>query len=139
MPAGDTAGLGCPLYEAEADLWTVQSYEMGTMLERQATGTIFVLYEDGAYETYQSDAVPNTLPPGCQGDYIPPNRIQPRGGFGVVWCDEPGVRDRLGWATDAEQAFGGVYQIFEGGAMLHRPDDGMYVLHSDGEWALHVP
>jgi len=37
---------------------------------------------------------------------VPPVGLyQPVRGFGLVWREEPGVRDRLGWAVDREVGY----------------------------------
>jgi hypothetical protein len=63
-----------------------------------------------------------------------------------VWCDEPGVRDKLGWATDREYGFGppvDLIQGFDGGIIL-RDSDGYtnkkaYVLFNDDNTFVRVP
>jgi hypothetical protein len=35
----------------------------------------------------------------------PPGRYQPIRGFGMVWREQPGVRDRLGWAVEPETGY----------------------------------
>lgn len=71
---------------------------------------IYVLYDDGHAERFEdtwtedeADRDPNLAPP--QGLY------QPVRGFGKVWRNEPGVRERLGWALAPERAFEGAFQL----------------------------
>jgi hypothetical protein len=35
----------------------------------------------------------------------PPRLYQPVRGFGLLWREEPGVRERLGWAVDREEGY----------------------------------
>ena len=71
-------------------------------------------------------AVPSIVPPW--GYY------QPVRGFGKAWRQEPGVRDRLGWATDTERGFSAAVQSFEHGLMIWSNAKGIYVLYHDGTW-----
>ena len=40
----------------------------------------------------------------------PPGLSQPIRGFGMIWRNNPRVRERLGWATSPEVAFEGMIQ-----------------------------
>jgi hypothetical protein len=65
-------------------------------------------------------------PPAGSGFY------QPKRGFGRVWREQPGVRERLGWATDPEFGFDMSVQRTArvGGNVLY-----LEALH-EGTWAL---
>lgn len=71
-------------------------------------GTIYVIYNNGFWETY-----PDTFLPG---DPVPAQPAPPAGRFapieqiGKVWREAPGVRDTLGWALEPEQTFTGRMQ-----------------------------
>jgi hypothetical protein len=40
----------------------------------------------------------------------PPERLCQPCGFGKVWRENEGIREKLGWATTSEQGFTGVWQ-----------------------------
>ncbi len=68
--------------------------------------TIYVIFNDG---TWQS--LPNTWGPAQDtGDPSvgpPPGRFQPTGIIGHLWREQPGMRDKLGWAYQPEGSFTG--------------------------------
>jgi hypothetical protein len=52
----------------------------------------------------------------------------PRAGFGLIWCDRPGVKKRVGAPIEAEFGSGDVYprgavQFFQHGVMFENPAD----------------
>jgi len=73
------------------------------------TDTLFVIYNDGSWTRYedtwtagQPESDPSIVPPA---DWVQPVR-----GIGKLWREQPGVRDRLGWAYAAENFFQGRLQ-----------------------------
>ena len=83
------------------------------MIWMQTMSAIFVFYNNDSnhpgWMRYQdrwqqgaAESDPTFVP--SEGLY------QPVRGFGEVWRNEPGVRDRLGWALTLEQSFDGAYQ-----------------------------
>lgn len=120
--------LGCPTSghpRTEPAAWQVetsyQPFQHGAMIWSNKDGwfeqpLVFVLYEDGTYERFQDTFDPGT-DPVSGGDTPPDGLVEPKFGFGKVWREEAGVRDRLGWATAEESAGIGRYQIFD---MQHR-------------------
>lgn len=97
-PAPDT----CPAAPARVSAGAEQRFEHGFMLWEAAERRIYVLFDSGSprwtmiADTWQNgEAI-------CQIEPVPPGRIHPERGFGQAWCDEPGLRDRLGWALDHE-------------------------------------
>jgi hypothetical protein len=108
----------CPVY-APSETWAAeQPFENGRMiwLEEVRGETfvtqrqILVLYNDGSYEQYQdtwtegeAESAPSIVPPA--GLY------QPVRGFGKLWRETSGMRDKLGWATVPEQGFDTQWQL----------------------------
>lgn len=97
-PAPDT----CPAAPARVSPGAEQRFEHGFMLWEAAERRIYVLFDSGSprwtviTDTWQDgEAI-------CQIEPVPPGRVHPVRGFGKAWCDEPGLRDRLGWALDHE-------------------------------------
>lgn len=77
---------------------------------------------------------------------VPEGLYQPFWGFGRVWCNEPGVRDRLGWAIDREYGFDPPVDLIQGfnGGIIFRDSDGytnrkVYVLFNDDNTFVRVP
>lgn len=85
-----------------------QAFEHGWMIWVGEEDRIYVLYNDETFspkweafqdEWNEGDPIddPSITPP--QGFY------QPVRGFGLVWREQPNVRDRLGWALAPEAAY----------------------------------
>ncbi len=106
-PPGD-----CPLTSALVSQGVYQYFQSGLMIWVQGSSMIFVLYYDS--NTPRWDAFTDTWQPGMteQDDTLTPpaGMLQPLRGFGKVWREQPGVRDRLGWATLPETSFSTAYQ-----------------------------
>ncbi len=65
------------------------------------------------------------FPPGCPQATDP---LGPRSGFGVTWCDRPGVKEQLGAPRETEAGSGDIYpkgavQFFQHGVMFENPRD----------------
>jgi hypothetical protein len=98
---------GCPAGPAVVSSGAEQHFEHGTMIWVQSQGLIYTLFDDeqsprwkiyvDEWESGDPESDPSLTPPS--GLY------QPVRGFGKAWREQPGVRERLGWATDAEAAF----------------------------------
>jgi hypothetical protein len=113
----DPAPEACPLYEPSATWAAEQPFENGRMvwLEEVRGETfvtqrqILVFYNDGKYEQYQDTWMEGQ--PESDPSIVPPSGLyQPIRGFGKVWRESTGVRDRLGWATVPEQGFDTFWQ-----------------------------
>jgi len=97
----------CPASAANYSAGAEQQFERGTMIWIGAEDRIYVLFGDGqqiAWMTYTDDwtlEVPENDP-----ELAPPSGMyQPVRGFGLVWREQPGVKDRLGWAITEEGAY----------------------------------
>lgn len=103
---------GCPGAPAVFSDGAEQPFESGYMLwvEEVVAGGgpgIYVLYDDEIVSP-RWNFYPDTWEEGdplCDVGQPPPGLYQPQRGFGKLWCDEPGVRDRLGWATEPETGY----------------------------------
>jgi hypothetical protein len=97
----------CPIGPALSSGGAMQRFEGGTMIWVEEEDHIYVLFEDDgspgwnryvdAWDPGDPDRDPTLSP--ADGFY------QPVRGFGLVWREEPGVRDRLGWAVGEELGF----------------------------------
>ncbi|MBK9054046.1 MAG: hypothetical protein IPL78_24965 [Chloroflexi bacterium] len=84
-----------------------QHFEHGLMLWVEGEDTIYVLFDDGnspRWSSYQDEWDPGD-PDDDPTIIPPPGYYQPVRGFGLVWREQMGVRDRLGWAVDLESTY----------------------------------
>jgi hypothetical protein len=89
----------CPLTQDYVPA-AYEPFEGGHMVWRGDTREIYVLYDNGSYETYQdtwNEGEPINIEETPPQGLLPPVR-----GFGKLWTSQPSVRDRLGWATAEE-------------------------------------
>lgn len=66
------------------------------------------------FEDYWQPGDPDTAgltPPG--------SLLEPRRGFGKIWREQPGVRERIGWALEYEQESVLTFQRFQNGDLLY--------------------
>ncbi len=102
-PAPDECPRSDPLQTDGAE----EHFERGVMLWSKAEDRIYVLFDDGqqpawvAYVDEWDEGEPESDP----SIVPPPGLYQPVRGFGLVWRERPGVRDRLGWAVDPEWGY----------------------------------
>lgn len=93
---------GCPAGPARYSSGAEQRFQNGYMLWEQAERRIYILFHDGAIRW---NIVSDTWVEGepiCQIEPVPPGLLHPARGFGKVWCSDPALRDRLGWAMSGE-------------------------------------
>jgi hypothetical protein len=125
--------LGCPT-EVEKGVWAAEeSFQGGYMFWRDDTKVIYVLYNNGTWQSF-NDTWTTGQPETDTSIVPPPGYYQPKRGFGKVWRDNSSVRSTLGWATTEERGFYASVQQFSGGLMFWSNVRGIYVLYSDGRW-----
>jgi hypothetical protein len=97
-------GDGCPSGEEISVGASYQSFEDGFMIWRSDTSEIYAFYNDetAAYFLAQDYA---SLPEPSLTEQPPLDRQAPGSGFGKVWANAPGVRQKLGWALSGEQGY----------------------------------
>ena len=97
----------CPASSAIESDGAEVHFEHGTMIWVKAEDLIYLLFDDG--QSPQWKALSDEWDLGEPEDdptLTPPAGLyQPVWGFGLIWREETGVRDRLGWAIDVEVAF----------------------------------
>jgi hypothetical protein len=135
---------GCPL-AAHFPTMIAQRFENGMLLWLEATGDerpfneIIALYNDDGplprwqmmvddWEEGDLESDPELVPPD--------DLLQPVRGFGEIWRERAGVRERLGWATGEE------FPLEDGGyqcstaeyrtCYVTGPDGVLYVLYANG-------
>jgi len=110
----EPAPEGCPgapaLFSAAAE----QPFEHGLMVWMEGRDGIYVLFDDDIssprwsfYEDTWEEGEGEIL---CDRGPAPAGRFYPRRGFGKLWCKQPGLFDRLGWATAEEVGYAGAVQ-----------------------------
>ncbi|NIO68096.1 MAG: hypothetical protein GTN71_03315, partial [Anaerolineae bacterium] len=109
-----------------------QAFEHGRMIWREDERRIYALYDDNTWADYEDTFNPS-VDPIVTGLQPPAGLQEPAFGLGKVWREQPGVRDRLGWATEGEQAYQGASQRFAWGQKLWARE-GVYLLQDDGTW-----
>lgn len=97
----------CPAGPAIISPGAEQHFEHGLMLWVEGQDRIYVLFDDGnsphwypyvdEWDPGEPEYDPTIIPP--------PGYYQPLRGFGLVWREQQGVRDRLGWAVDQESSY----------------------------------
>lgn len=124
--------LGCASAPEIGSGSTRQTFEHGLMIRRDDVRQIFVIKGDGTWavfpDTYQDGEALSDVGPA------PAGRQAPSHGFGKVWREQAGLRQALGWATDAEQGVSGAFEDFAAGRMVWTSDRTIYALFSDGTW-----
>jgi predicted Ser/Thr protein kinase len=139
--------LGCPLYaNPKAIQDAEQAFDNGHMFWRSDNDYAYVVYQQGARSgTYQafsgmwSEGDPEY---SCSAS-PPPGKVQPKRGFGAVWCTLGGAGAPIGWGLGEEVGFGPgngdpLVQDFERGVVF-RDSDGTttgraYILFGDGSF-----
>jgi hypothetical protein len=125
QPAPDA----CPAGPATVTQAAAQGFERGQMIWLSGQGRIYVLFNDGkkpAWESFADDFKDGM--PDRDGSLNPPSGLsQPIRGFGLVWRTQSKVRDRLGWATGAEQPYESTLQSDS----VSQPDTTLYVRSKD--------
>lgn len=125
--------LGCPT-QAEISTWSAEeTFIGGYMFWRGDLRLIYAVYNNGTWQSFvdnweegQMESDPAIVPPA--------GRYQPKRGFGKVWREQAGVRDKLSWATAEERGVQASWQAYNGGLMLWTQMLGVYVLYNDGTW-----
>lgn len=103
----DTAPDICPFEEALFGPGAEQPFEHGVMLWVGPEDRIYVLFDDAQSPRWTAFADEwNQGEPASNPALDPPAGLQqPVRGFGLVWREQAGVRNRLGWATGPEQGY----------------------------------
>jgi len=126
--------LGCPV-EVELNTWSAEeTFIGGYMFWRGDLRLIYALYNDGTWQSFVDTWNEGDLE--WDPTIVPPSGYyQPKRGFGKVWREQPGVRDKLSWATTEERGLGASWQAYQGGLMLWSDVHGIFVLYNDGTWS----
>jgi hypothetical protein len=154
-----TGWASCPYRPAGFSWAAEQRFENGRMIwlqeipgESTSAGMaegplIYVLYDEGPFPRWVrfADTWTDGQPESDPAIIPPPGLYQPIRGFGRLWREDVGVRDRLGWALAPEQGFEGAYQIAwepayaSDGAYLRTVDGRVVTLSVLGIWQFVTP
>jgi hypothetical protein len=130
--------LGCPTAAPQQTWAAEEPFEHGFMIWQEDTHSVYMLYNNG--NSYQIG-----LDPYVEGDpedacpavgSAPAGLFKPVRGFNRQWCNLPGVRDKLGWATGPEIGFDATWQRFANGhAFLSREGHIYAFFYNTETWA----
>ena len=124
--------LGCPAEEMHSSWMAEEPFERGYMLWREYDHTVFVFFNSGTWRSF-ADQWQEGMPEYDCAAPAPAGLLQPKRGFGLVWCREQGVSPGLGWAMREEQGYTNEWQLFERGQMIASGGRGtIYALFADG-------
>jgi hypothetical protein len=126
--------LRCPV-EQELNTWSAEeTFIGGYMFWRGDLGLIYAVYNGGTWQSFVDTWTEGDLE--WDPTIVPPaGYYQPKRGFGKVWREQAGVRDKLSWATTEERGLGASWQAYQGGLMLWSDVQGTFVLYNDGTWS----
>jgi hypothetical protein len=131
-----TAALGCPLFWQQK-VWTAeQVFQGGRMLWKRDRDLAYILFNDsGTYMVLDDPYVEGDPDDACPelGD-APAGLFKPVRGFNRQWCNNPHVRDGLGWALEKEAGYDATWQEFENGLALSNRAEHIFVLYEDNTW-----
>jgi len=145
----------CPLPPQNTTI-VAEHFQHGLMLWLQASGErhpfnqVLILYDDDVFSPrWQTvtDEWSEGMPESDPNILAPQEYHQPIRGFGLVWREEQGVRDRLGWATDEEFLVGEGFIQYAygkyGRCYVTGPNHAVYVLEPERSawfvWAGPIP
>jgi hypothetical protein len=128
------AQVGCPRGQSLQISAAWELFERGEMLWRGDLHQIYVLRQSGMWAVY--DDLWRDGDMQWDAAIVPPDGfMQPVRGFGLVWRQQAGVRDDLGWATASEATFDAAFQPFQRALLIaDRAQARLWALLSDGTW-----
>jgi serine/threonine protein kinase len=128
------AQVGCPRGQSLQIPAAWEPFERGEMLWRGDLHQIYVLRQSGTWAVY--DDLWRDGDMQWDATIVPPDGfMQPVRGFGLVWRQQAGVRDDLGWATASEATFDAAFQPFQRALLVaDRAQARLWALLSDGTW-----
>lgn len=130
--------IGCKTGEAFQGFVAEEHFEGGIMFWREDFDHARspVLYNNGAWRYYTHTPWVEGSPDFSCVDQNTPAQCPPtpKRGFGLMWCDIPEIRNRLGNAVDCERGYYATMQTFTNGFMLLNDQGVLYILFDDGTW-----
>ena len=133
--------LGCPSSEERVIQAAEEVFQGGHILWRSDSGLLIVSFDSGDWATFPDFYDPNEPIQADDQEPAPPEgALVPTGRFGRMWRFEPGIFERLGYATSPERTFQGVIQPFSDAQMLWTGEGGwqLRVLYTDGTLGVYA-
>lgn len=126
----------CPAQTVRESFASWQAFEGGYMLWIEGEDSITILTSD-PHQTARADDRYTADMPRTDPNITPPEGLQqPELGFGLVWREEPGIRDSLGWALSGEIRFDIVVQCDDlpTATCYYAVPGGTLAVPPDGAW-----
>jgi hypothetical protein len=138
IAAHEQARLGCPIRGTVKTTVTVEEFMKGRLLWVEAQDRIYALTTDrvmpvGGHWTSHSNGWTSQMPslPCPEAEHFG----YPAMGFGLLWCNDAGVRRLLGEPLGPERPIeSSQLQQFEGGLLLNYSNGSIDILFGDGKW-----
>lgn len=130
--------VGCAMGDAVEGVIVEENFEGGKMFWREAFDQERspVLFNDGTWRFYHHTRFVEGSPEFSCVDANTPAQCPPtpKRGFGMMWCNIPELRERLGNAVDCERGYYATMQTFDNGFILRNDLGAIYILYDDGTW-----
>jgi hypothetical protein len=130
--------LGCRTAHAFEGVVAEEHFERGIMFWREGLDESRspVLFNDGTWRFYHHTRFEEGSPDFSCVDANTPAQCPPTPirGFGMMWCNIPELRQRLGNALDCERGYRATMQAFDRGFLLRNDHGTIYMLLDDGRW-----
>jgi len=130
--------IGCTAAYPSTGFIAEEKFEGGRMFWRELIdeGQVLVLFNDATWRIVKHSPFIEGSPEFSCPDANTPSKCPPtpKRGFGMVWCDTPEIRERLGNVIDCERGYDGWTQEFERGFMLQTDAQVVYLFYDDGSW-----
>jgi hypothetical protein len=98
--------VNCPLSPAASGAGAFQQFQNGVMVWIAAQDAIYVIYDSATIPRWQvfQDTFTEGTPDDTSWAGTPPQfTYYPRRGFALIWRNQLGIRDRLGWAVSENE------------------------------------
>ncbi len=132
-PVWDRSAQGCAVSPAQLGSWAFQPMQGGVMFWSEVRDSVIMIADNGRWVEVPDDWNESKPELSCSAD-PPEGLIQPKRGFGMAWCNQPDMREALGYATHVEDVTDALLQTLVGGQLLYRVGDAAWLLHPDGTW-----
>jgi hypothetical protein len=133
--------LPCPLGPAVTGPAAFQGFELGFMIWYGPEKIIYTVYTSSGRRAWNQfpDQWNATMPENDPSLVPPEGKLQPVRGFGLLWRNTQGVRERLGWAVGNEVGYVANVQLdSNGNRYIQLPTGGVYMLKGDkSDWVVY--
>lgn len=134
----------CPATAPTITQQVEQRFENGLMIWLGESRQIYVFIGAGESQSASwavfEDRFGEGIPEQDENITPPTERLQPVRGFGLVWRENPEIRERLGWAVEPELGYDGIIQTASDGTIyLRERAGGILVGLPDGEGWQVIP